>query len=48
MKKLFDFIYKIFTHNHCDTCGFTKDEVFVTEVFVESGLIQCTKCINKN
>ncbi len=35
------------THNRCDSCGFTKDEVFVTEYFMEGGYIQCKKCYNK-
>lgn len=47
MVKIFSFIIKLFTHNHCDTCGFTKDEVYVTEFFMEAGLIQCKKCIDK-
>jgi hypothetical protein len=47
MKKIFIFFKKLFTHNYCDTCGFTKDEVCVTELFMEAGLIQCQKCYNK-
>lgn len=42
------FIKKVFTHNRCDTCGFTKDEVYVTEYFMEAGIIQCVKCIEKS
>ena len=45
MKRVWSFIKKIFTHNRCDTCGFTKDEVYVTEILMEGGIIQCTKCI---
>ena len=26
MEKIFRFIVKLFTHNKCDFCGFTKDE----------------------
>ena len=47
MKKLISFFKKTFTHNRCDTCGFTKDEVYVTEYYSEAGLIQCMKCYNK-
>jgi len=48
MKQLFNFIKKIYTHNCCDTCGFTKEKVYVTEIWMESGLIQCIKCCNQN
>ena len=44
MKKIFEFFKKIWTHNRCDTCGFTKDKVYVTEYYMEAGLIQCMKC----
>ena len=37
-------IWKRLTHNYCDTCGWTKDDVFVTERYTEAGLIQCNKC----
>lgn len=47
MKKFFKLIVKALTHNRCDTCGFTKDEVYVTEFFMESGWRQCNKCIEK-
>ena len=46
-KKLSTYIKKMFTHNHCDTCGYTKDKVYVTEFYCEAGLIQCLKCKNK-
>lgn len=46
MKGIIEFIKKAITHNHCDSCGFTKDEVFVAEFFAEAGLIQCEKCYN--
>lgn len=46
MRDIIRFIKKVITHNHCDTCGFTKDEVFVVEFFAEAGLIQCEKCYN--
>jgi len=35
-------IIKIFTHNYCDTCGFTKRDVFISD-----DLIQCNKCFSK-
>ena len=35
------------THNYCDTCGYTKEKVFVTEIWMEAGLIQCVNCYNK-
>lgn len=38
---------KMFTHNWCDDCGFTKDEVFVTEFYTESGHHQCMKCYER-
>lgn len=41
---VFSFFKKMFTHNYCDTCGFTKDKVYVTEIFMEGGIIQCNKC----
>jgi hypothetical protein len=47
MKKLFNFIKKICTHNYCDTCGFTKEKVYVTEIRIEAGIIQCLNCYNK-
>jgi len=45
MRNIIRLIKKVFTHNHCDTCGFTKDEVFVVKYFAEAGLVQCEKCI---
>ena len=39
---------KPFTHKYCDTCGFTNDDVYVTEYFMESGFRQCQKCIDKS
>ena len=42
------YINKLFTHNYCDTCGYTKNDVFITEFFSEAGLIQCNKCFSKN
>ena len=42
------YLSKPFTHKYCDTCGFTKDEVYVTEYFMESGFRQCKKCIDKS
>ena len=45
---VWSYIAKPFTHQYCDTCGFTKDEVFVTEYFMESGFRQCRKCIDKS
>ena len=48
MRKFWKIIVKIFTHNWCDTCGFTKSDLFITEIFMEGGLRQCEKCINKS
>jgi formylmethanofuran dehydrogenase subunit E len=48
MRHIISFLKKLFTHNKCDTCGFTKEEVYLTELYVEAGLIQCKKCYNKN
>jgi hypothetical protein len=39
-------VKKALTHNRCDGCGFTKDEVYVTEYFTEAGFIECMKCYN--
>jgi hypothetical protein len=39
-------IKKMSTHNRCDSCGFTKDDVYVTEYFTEAGWIECGKCYN--
>jgi len=39
-----DWLKKVFTQNYCDTCGFTKDKVYVTEILIEGGIIQCDKC----
>jgi predicted nucleic-acid-binding Zn-ribbon protein len=47
MKKLFNFIKKMWTHNYCDTCGYTKEDVYVTEIWMEAGLIQCINCYNE-
>jgi hypothetical protein len=45
---VFSFFKKVFTHNYCDTCGFTKDKVYVTEICMEAGIIQCDKCSGQN
>jgi hypothetical protein len=39
-------VKKALTQNRCDNCGFTKDEVYVTEHFIEAGFIECMKCYN--
>lgn len=46
-KNIQTFFKMILTHNRCDTCGFTKDKTFVTEHYMESGLVQCQKCIDE-
>jgi len=48
MNKILQFIKKLYTYNHCDTCGFTKDAVYVTEYFLEAGIIECEKCVLKH
>jgi hypothetical protein len=45
---VFSFFKKMFTYNYCDTCGFTKDKVYVTELCMEAGIIQCDKCSDYN
>ena len=40
-------VKKALTHNRCDSCGFTKDEVYVTEYFTEAGYIECKKCYDE-
>ncbi|MCF8494763.1 MAG: hypothetical protein K9G65_05180 [Rickettsiaceae bacterium] len=47
MKKVFKFLKKVFTNHWCDSCGFTKDDVYVTEFYAEAGHIECKKCYNK-
>lgn len=44
MSIIINFFKKVFTHNYCDTCGFTKDNVFCSELRIEAGIIQCKKC----
>ena len=39
-------VKKALTHNRCDNCGFTKDEVYTTVLFTESGYRECMKCYN--
>ena len=39
-------LQKALTHNRCDSCGFTKEQVYVTEHFTESGWIECKPCYN--
>ena len=40
-------VKKALTQNRCDNCGFTKDEVYVTEYFTEAGYIECKKCYDE-
>jgi hypothetical protein len=47
MELIINFIKKAFTNNYCDTCGFTKEQVYVTEILTEAGIIQCKNCIKK-
>jgi hypothetical protein len=44
MRSIINFIKKVFTHNYCDTCGFTKDNVYVVEYYIEAGFLECKKC----
>lgn len=37
-------VKKVFTHNYCDGCGFTKEEVYTTEIFAEGGYNECKRC----
>lgn len=48
MKKILAYIIKILTHEYCDSCGYTKDEVYVTWVGAGGGICECQKCIDKN
>lgn len=45
MKKFLLYIKKALTHNYCDSCGFTKDRLYVTEYLIEGGIRECNKCI---
>jgi hypothetical protein len=47
LKQIISFIHKVFTYNKCDTCGFTKNKVYVVEFFMEGGYMECTECIKK-
>jgi len=40
-KKIGKHIYKMLTHNYCDTCGLTKDNVYHDGGYIS----QCKKCI---
>ena len=42
--RMLKWIKDFLSYNYCDTCGFTKEDVFVTEHFLEAGLRQCNKC----
>jgi len=44
--KLLGTVKKALTQNRCDNCGFTKDEVYTTILFTESGYRECMKCYN--
>jgi hypothetical protein len=37
-------VKKALTHNYCDGCGFTKEEVYTTEIFSEGGYNECKRC----
>jgi len=37
---------KVFTHEYCDSCGFTEENVVTTEYFTEGGWRQCETCID--
>ena len=39
-------VKKALTQNRCDNCGFTKDEVYTTILFTESGYRECKPCYN--
>ena len=47
IKKIFKWIRMYITHNKCDTCGWTKDEVFLNGFHTRFNIIQCEKCYNK-
>jgi len=42
--RILKWIRDFLSYNYCDTCGFTKEDVFTTELFLEAGLRQCNKC----
>ena len=46
-KRIVNFLKKLFTHNYCVNCGFTKKEVYVVEVLSEAGIPKCKNCINE-
>jgi hypothetical protein len=48
MKQIIIFLKKVLTHNYCDTCGFTKEEIYLTEILTEAGIIQCKNCTMKH
>ncbi len=42
MRKFLFILLKVFTYNLCDSCGFTRDDVYFTHIF--QGRVQCKKC----
>ena len=38
---------KFFTHNYCDSCGWTKNKIYTTKLFSEAGYLECSECIIK-
>jgi C4-type Zn-finger protein len=45
--KIFKLIREYLSYKYCDNCGFTKNDVFITEHFLEAGLRLCNKCNEK-
>lgn len=46
--KIKKILHHIFITDYCDTCGLTRSKVFLTEIYIESGLNQCENCIKRN
>jgi len=47
VRRCFFVISRPFTHNYCDSCGWTKSKVYQTKIFSEAGYIECSECIIK-
>ena len=45
MRKLWFMLLRVFSCNLCDTCGFTKNDVYFTDIPPYGGRVQCNKCV---
>ncbi len=47
VRRCLSYLPKFLTHNYCDSCGWTKNELYVTKMFSEEGFVECSECIMK-